>query len=124
VEGSTENATVVRRLVTDLRDRGVDAAGGILFVLDGGKALRRAETPKYSLALEVFGAAVACKANYLRGCWRRQRQRSMTCQASRPPRTAAGKTQRASPPSTLILGNSSGHAVRSTRPCWLVKARE
>ena len=42
VEGSTENATVVRRLVTDLRDRGVDAAGGILFVLDGGKALRRA----------------------------------------------------------------------------------
>ena len=42
VQGSTENATVVRRLVTDLRDRGVDAAGGILFVLDGGKALRRA----------------------------------------------------------------------------------
>src|SRR5664279_3946093 len=29
VKGSTENATVVRRLVTDLRDRGVDAAGGI-----------------------------------------------------------------------------------------------
>lgn len=28
--------------MTDLRDRGVDAAGGILFVLDGGKALRRA----------------------------------------------------------------------------------
>ena len=28
--------------MTDLRDRGVDAAGGSLFGLDGGKALRRA----------------------------------------------------------------------------------
>ncbi len=42
VEGSTENATVVRTLVTDLRDRGLDGSEGILFVLDGGKALRRA----------------------------------------------------------------------------------
>ena len=42
VEGSTENAAVVRGLVTGLRDRGVDATGGILFVLDGGKALARA----------------------------------------------------------------------------------
>lgn len=42
VEGSTENATVVRHLVTELRDRGLDATNGVLFVLDGGKALRRA----------------------------------------------------------------------------------
>lgn len=42
VEGSTENAAVVRGLVTGLRDRGVDATGGMLFVLDGGKALARA----------------------------------------------------------------------------------
>lgn len=42
VEGSTENATVVRGLVAGLRDRGVDASDGILFVLDGAKALRRA----------------------------------------------------------------------------------
>jgi len=42
VEGSTENATVVRGLISDLRDRGLTAEGGILFVIDGGKALRRA----------------------------------------------------------------------------------
>jgi transposase-like protein len=47
VEGSTENATVVRGLVSDLRDRGLTAEDGILFVLDGGKALRRAVTDVY-----------------------------------------------------------------------------
>ncbi|MDQ4096386.1 MAG: IS256 family transposase [Actinomycetota bacterium] len=42
VEGSTENAAVVRGLISGLRDRGVDASDGILFVLDGAKALTRA----------------------------------------------------------------------------------
>ncbi len=42
VEGSTENATVVRALITALRERGLDASQGILFVLDGGKALSKA----------------------------------------------------------------------------------
>jgi putative transposase len=42
VEGSTENATVVRGLVAGLRDRGLDATEGVLFVPDGGKALARA----------------------------------------------------------------------------------
>ena len=42
VEGSTENKAVVRHLITDLRDRGLDASEGILFVLDGGKALATA----------------------------------------------------------------------------------
>jgi putative transposase len=49
VQGSTENATVVRGLVSGLRDRGIDATDGILFVLDGGKALSRA-------VKDVFGA--------------------------------------------------------------------
>jgi len=44
VEGSTENATVVRHLVTGLRDRGLDASEGVLFVLDGAKALKTAVT--------------------------------------------------------------------------------
>jgi transposase-like protein len=44
VEGSTENATVVRHLVTGLRDRGLDASEGVLFVLDGGRALKTAVT--------------------------------------------------------------------------------
>ena len=41
-EGSTENATVVRGLVSSLRDRGLDATDGILFVLDGAKTLHKA----------------------------------------------------------------------------------
>jgi putative transposase len=42
VEGSTENAAVCTRLVADLADRGLDAGHGILFVVDGGKALDKA----------------------------------------------------------------------------------
>jgi putative transposase len=41
-EGSTENATLTRTLLADLVDRGLDPAQAILFVIDGGKALRRA----------------------------------------------------------------------------------
>ncbi|MGH9258286.1 MAG: transposase [Acidimicrobiales bacterium] len=42
VEGSTENKAVVRHLITGLRDRGLDVSDGVLFVLDGGKALSTA----------------------------------------------------------------------------------
>lgn len=48
VEGSTENKAVVRHLITGLRDRGLDASEGVLFVLDGGKALKTAVS-------DVFG---------------------------------------------------------------------
>src|SRR4051794_4072967 len=41
-EGSTENATLARTLLADLIDRGLDPGQAILFVIDGGKALRRA----------------------------------------------------------------------------------
>ena len=41
-EGSTENATLVSMLLADLVDRGLDPEQAILFVIDGGKALRRA----------------------------------------------------------------------------------
>jgi putative transposase len=41
-EGSTENAMLARTLLADLVDRGLDPAQAILFVIDGGKALRRA----------------------------------------------------------------------------------
>ena len=41
-EGSTENATLARALLSDLVDRGLDPEQAILFVIDGGKALRRA----------------------------------------------------------------------------------
>jgi transposase-like protein len=48
-EGSTENATVATALLSDLVERGLDPEQGILFVLDGGKALRKA-------VRSVFGA--------------------------------------------------------------------
>ena len=41
-EGSTENATVATALLSDLVERGLDPEQGILFVIDGSKALRRA----------------------------------------------------------------------------------
>ncbi len=49
-EGSTENATLAKALLSDLVDRGLDPEQGILFVIDGGKALRKAIG-------EVFGRA-------------------------------------------------------------------
>ena len=42
VEGDTENTTVVRDLLADLRDRGLDTTRPILCVLDGAKALSAA----------------------------------------------------------------------------------
>jgi hypothetical protein len=42
VEGSTENATVVKALLTDLRDRGLDVTRPVLVVIDGAKALASA----------------------------------------------------------------------------------
>ncbi|HET9198277.1 MAG TPA: IS256 family transposase [Solirubrobacterales bacterium] len=41
-EGATENATVVRELLVDLRERGLETARPTLCVIDGAKALRRA----------------------------------------------------------------------------------
>lgn len=42
VEGTTENKVVCRRLLAGLADRGLDAADGLLFVVDGSKAISRA----------------------------------------------------------------------------------
>ena len=41
-DGSTENATVATRVLSNLVERGLDVTQGVLCVLDGGKALRRA----------------------------------------------------------------------------------
>jgi putative transposase len=48
-EGSTENTRVVRSLISELIERGLQAETPRLWIIDGGKALRRAIT-------EVFGA--------------------------------------------------------------------
>jgi len=49
-EGSSENATVVKDLLTDIVSRGLDPGRRRLFVIDGSKALRKAID-------EVFGTA-------------------------------------------------------------------
>ena len=41
-DGSTENAAVAAALLSDLVDRGLDVEQGMLFVIDGSKALRKA----------------------------------------------------------------------------------
>jgi transposase-like protein len=41
-DGSTENATLAAALLADLVDRGLDVEQGMLFVIDGSKALRKA----------------------------------------------------------------------------------
>jgi putative transposase len=41
-QGSTENATVATALLSDLVERGLDPEQGMLFVIDGAKALRKA----------------------------------------------------------------------------------
>ena len=41
-EGSSENASVATSLLSDLVSRGLDPEQGILFVVDGAKALRKA----------------------------------------------------------------------------------
>jgi transposase-like protein len=51
VEGGSENSTVVKTLLEDLIERGLDAARPRLYVLDGGKALHKA-------VREIFGKDV------------------------------------------------------------------
>jgi transposase-like protein len=47
VEGSTENAAVCTRLMADVAARGLDATRGVLFVVDGGKAIAKAVDDVY-----------------------------------------------------------------------------
>ena len=63
-EGSTENATLATSLLADLVERGLDPEQGILFVIDGAKALRKAirdvcyrDLAKLALAVEREVAA-------------------------------------------------------------------
>ena len=60
-EGSTENATLVRDLLSGLRERGLDVTRPLLVVIDGSKALRRA-------VLDVFDQPVIqrCQLHKLR----------------------------------------------------------
>ena len=60
-EGSTEHATLVRDLLSGLRERGLDVSRPLLVVIDGSKALRRA-------VLDIFDQPVIqrCQLHKLR----------------------------------------------------------
>jgi putative transposase len=78
-EGSTENATLARELLSDLVDRGLDPEQAILFVVDGGKALRRA-------IKDVFGEHAL-----VHRCIATRRETSATCCPSATgPRSSPG----------------------------------
>ncbi len=47
VHGTTENKTVCKRLLDGLEDRGFDPSDGVLFVIDGGKAIYHAIIDKW-----------------------------------------------------------------------------
>lgn len=47
MHGTTENKTVCKRLLDNLEDRGLDPTGGVLFVIDGGKAIYHAISDKW-----------------------------------------------------------------------------
>jgi len=60
--GATENSTLVRALLADLRERGLDTEAALLVVLDGAKALHKA-------VKEVFGERALiqrCRVHKLR----------------------------------------------------------
>jgi len=61
-QGATENSTVVRELLVDLRERGLDTEAAMLVVLDGAKALHKG-------VKEVFGQRALiqrCRVHKLR----------------------------------------------------------
>ena len=64
-EGSTENATVATALLSDLVERGLDPEQGILFVIDGAKALRKAIRNVFG---EAPGAALPAAQGAKRAC--------------------------------------------------------
>jgi putative transposase len=47
VHGTTENKTVCTKLLNDLEERGFDPTAGVLFVIDGGKAIYHAIVDKW-----------------------------------------------------------------------------
>jgi hypothetical protein len=75
-EGSTENATVAAALLSDLVDRGLDVEQGMLFIIDGSKALRtraRPKCPRAAVAAPIAGVETVAAS-----------VRSGTARASRP----------------------------------------
>ena len=100
-DGSTENKTVVRSLLADLVERGLNADDGLLVVLDGAKALTAG-------VREVFGAKAAVQRCTSGASW------PITCQTRRkPPSTRSWSRRSATPTPTKGCATP-----RPWRPAW------
>src|SRR5207244_12609945 len=62
-EGATENGEVCKALLEDLVERGLDSSQATLFVIDGGKALRKAITKVWGTRALVQRCRVDKKRN-------------------------------------------------------------
>jgi putative transposase len=108
-EGSTENATVATALLSDLVERGLDPEQGMLFVIDGSKALRKA-------VRSVFG-----EVPVQRCLWHKECHEDGDVRHRGQPR---GRSRPRGVPSCLIslLGLTGRRAapagVPSLRPAW------
>ncbi len=96
-EGSTENATVATALLSDLVERGLDPEQGILFVIDGAKALRtQSRTSSSSGRFVARRGGVGRDVLYSYGRWRcGERMRTSTrCASTARSCCLAGARQR------------------------------
>jgi transposase-like protein len=64
-EGATENAVVCKELLTNLVERGLTAEGGLLVVMDGSKALRKAVKDVFGKRVLIQRCRVHKKRNVL-----------------------------------------------------------
>lgn len=110
VEGSTENTTVVKSLLTGLRERGLDTTRPILAVLDGAKALRAG-------VKEIFDQPVIarCQLHKLRQGYPSEptklaRCRSITHAVGCTTRVRWASSSRGSPPTPTAWTTWSGCA--------------
>ncbi len=101
--GDTENKTVVTHLLADLSARGLDSSGGLLFVLDGSKALAAG-------VAKVFGDAAL-----IQRCTLHKRRMSPTiC-----PRTSSASSTPSWPgPSTIVIRSPACGRPRSWPRRW------
>src|SRR3989442_9028157 len=111
-EGSTENATVATALLSDLIERGLDPEQGILFVIDGAKALRKA-------IRNVFGEAPVQR------CVRHKERNVIDHLPERERhRSSSGCAERGRSKTTLARSTSSaGSPTSSTAPTPAPPAR-
>jgi transposase-like protein len=118
-EGSTENATVATALLSDLVERGLDPEQGMLFVLDGSKALRKA-------VRSVFGEVPVQRClwhkerNVIQHLPERDRPPTVAGRAAATRRDATRGAGAARPSAGAEAGHVAGagadHAARAARP--------